>query len=162
MEDLKSIVTADSSLKSLKDAGKEFERPFTVIPVIYKDHWFVAVVVNAAASIQKADEEVTEKKTSILIMDSLKDSRALSIDDREGIFNVLTWYLYFAKEKLGEKSETRFNRALVQKIMVQVPQQTNAIDCGVYLIKYVESFFKHLPDVCFFIRKQFKKWFFSA
>lgn len=157
IDDVNEIVLSDLPLKSMKDAGQEFDKDFVIVPVIFKDHWFVTVIVNPAASIHEMtfdgslpDRNET-KLTTILVMDSLKDFRALSIDDGDGIFNLLTSYLASAKEKCDKYTKTsKFNRGLVKKIMVQVPQQPNAIDCGVYLVKFIEHFFKNLPNVSYF------------
>jgi len=150
MEEVRSILSSTLPMQTFKVAGQEFSKDYVVIPVIYKDHWFAAIVVNPSAAVQPADAteaDISGKSTSILIMDSLKDSRALSIDDRDGIFNIISYYLCFAKERCKDFPEgSRFNMALVKKVMVEVPQQNNASDCGVYLIKFVESFFKHLPN----------------
>lgn len=44
--------------------------------------------------------------------------------------------------KIREATNHEFNKMNIPGHTVKVPQQTNFTDCGLYLLQYVEQFFK--------------------
>ncbi|KAK5646103.1 hypothetical protein RI129_004567 [Pyrocoelia pectoralis] len=75
------------------------------------------------------------KQTSILIFDSLAGA------SRARVVATLRDYLTCEyKAKMGV--DKLFNRDVIKGSCPKVPQQTNFTDCGLYLLQYVEQFFK--------------------
>lgn len=76
------------------------------------------------------------KQASILIFDSLAGA------SRARVVATLRDYLSCEyKAKMGV--DKVFNKDVIKGSCPKVPQQTNFTDCGLYLLQYVESFFKN-------------------
>ncbi|KAF5296827.1 hypothetical protein FQA39_LY12345 [Lamprigera yunnana] len=91
-------------------------------------------------------------QASILIFDSLSGA------SRARVVATLRDYLTCEyKAKMGE--EKIFNKDVIKGSCPKVPQQTNFTDCGLYLLQYVEQFFKDpIKDYRVPI-KEVKDWF---
>ncbi|XP_045049478.2 sentrin-specific protease 7 isoform X5 [Desmodus rotundus] len=114
-----------------------------------------------AVSLGTADSQSTEmnmsipkkicKRPCILILDSLK---AASI---QNTVQNLREYLEVEWE-VKRKTHREFNKTNMVDLCPKVPKQDNSSDCGVYLLQYVESFFKD-PIVNFELPIHLEKWF---
>lgn len=91
------------------------------------------------------------KRPCILILDSLK---AASI---QNTVQNLREYLEVEWE-VKRKTHREFSKTNMVDICPKVPKQDNSSDCGVYLLQYVESFFKD-PIVNFELPIHLEKWF---
>ncbi|XP_058517796.1 sentrin-specific protease 7 isoform X1 [Ochotona princeps] len=91
------------------------------------------------------------KRPCILILDSLK---AASI---QNTVQNLREYLEVEWE-VKRKTHREFSKASMMDLCPKVPKQDNSSDCGVYLLQYVESFFKD-PIVNFELPIHLEKWF---
>ncbi|XP_069928116.1 sentrin-specific protease 7 isoform X16 [Oryctolagus cuniculus] len=91
------------------------------------------------------------KRPCILILDSLK---AASI---QNTVQNLREYLEVEWE-VKRKTHREFSKTNMVDLCPKVPKQDNSSDCGVYLLQYVESFFKD-PIVNFEFPIHLEKWF---
>ncbi|XP_036098554.1 sentrin-specific protease 7 isoform X2 [Molossus molossus] len=115
----------------------------------------------SALSLGIADSQSTEtnmsipkkmcKRPCILILDSLK---AASI---QNTVQNLREYLEVEWE-VKRKTHREFSKTNMVDLCPKVPKQDNSSDCGVYLLQYVESFFKD-PIVNFELPIHLEKWF---
>ena len=126
-----------------------FDSTFIVVPVHRLHHWFLVVIMNPSAALQapvtSEDDLPAEPKCYFLIFDSF---RKLATNEHDVTFDHLTFFLarHFAAFKGSNLSD--FNRGLVMKVFPEeMPQQTNADDCGIYSLMFLKYFFDHLPDV---------------
>ena len=71
----------------------------------------------------------------ILILDSLSTSSKAKV---AGILREYLYCEYIAKMQ----DEMEFSFEAMKTGYLKVPKQTNATDCGLYLLHYVESFFQ--------------------
>ncbi|XP_048071192.1 sentrin-specific protease 7 isoform X3 [Ursus arctos] len=116
---------------------------------------------TSALSLGTEDSQSTEMNTSvpkkmckrpcILILDSLK---AASI---QNTVQNLREYLEVEWE-VKRKTHREFSKTNMVDLCPKVPKQDNSSDCGVYLLQYVESFFKD-PIVNFELPIHLEKWF---
>ncbi|XP_045641270.1 sentrin-specific protease 7 isoform X2 [Ursus americanus] len=116
---------------------------------------------TSALSLGTEDSQSTETNTSvpkkmckrpcILILDSLK---AASI---QNTVQNLREYLEVEWE-VKRKTHREFSKTNMVDLCPKVPKQDNSSDCGVYLLQYVESFFKD-PIVNFELPIHLEKWF---
>ncbi|XP_023617858.1 sentrin-specific protease 7 [Myotis lucifugus] len=116
---------------------------------------------TSAPSLGSVDSQSTEtsmsipkkvcKRPCILILDSLK---AASI---QNTVQNLREYLEVEWE-VKRKTHREFSKANMVDLCPKVPKQDNSSDCGVYLLQYVESFFKD-PIVNFELPIHLEKWF---
>ncbi|XP_034871177.1 sentrin-specific protease 7 isoform X4 [Mirounga leonina] len=116
---------------------------------------------TSTLSLGTEDSQSTEMNTSIpkkmckrpciLILDSLK---AASI---QNTVQNLREYLEVEWE-VKRKTHREFSKTNMVDLCPKVPKQDNSSDCGVYLLQYVESFFKD-PIVNFELPIHLEKWF---
>jgi len=111
-----------------------FEKDFIVIPINDCDHWFVIIICYPGLTCQRK-EGATVMQPLMLVLDSLEDGL------KESVCNDLRSYLTSEwKEKM--KTPREFTTSTMPGFCPRVPQQNNLTDCGLFLLEYVESFFK--------------------
>ena len=71
----------------------------------------------------------------ILVFDSLKGS------GRSRIVATLRDYLSVEYEE-KKKSSREFSKFNIKGVLMEVPQQTNFSDCGIFTLQFAESFFR--------------------
>ncbi|XP_068921423.1 sentrin-specific protease 7 isoform X3 [Petaurus breviceps papuanus] len=117
--------------------------------------------ITASLSLDTEDPQGTLKNTSeskkmckrpcILILDSLKAGSV------QNTVQILREYLEIEWE-VRRKTHREFSKTNMVDLCPKVPKQDNSSDCGVYLLQYVESFFKD-PIVNFALPLHLEKWF---
>ncbi|KMZ09506.1 ubiquitin-like-specific protease 1D [Drosophila simulans] len=120
-----------------------FEKDFIIIPFNDQSHWILAIICfpYLTSSVVKDDvqtpgEDIPIKQPLILIFDSLADSK------RNRDMAILRDYLNFEYKAKHPRQRARiFNRDNMPGLIVEVPQQENLTDCGLYLLQYAEQFF---------------------
>ncbi|XP_053366356.1 sentrin-specific protease 7 [Clarias gariepinus] len=95
--------------------------------------------------------DTTAKRPCILIMDSL------SCGDKPTVVKVLQEYLEM-EWRVRKGSVWSFGKRAMKGWRVQVPQQDNHTDCGVYVLQYVESFITNPPKK-FHSSMDLRDWF---
>lgn len=76
------------------------------------------------------------------------------------MFLTLRTYLeYEYKAKHPDKSATHFKKDLWHEIIVDAPKQNNLTDCGLYVLQYVEQFFKDDTKEDKYPMKKLHNWF---
>ncbi|KAF6143495.1 hypothetical protein GIB67_029664 [Kingdonia uniflora] len=112
-----------------------FEKDYIFIPVNFNLHWSLLVICHP-------DEETEgfPKVPCILHMDSIKGSH-------KGLKNLVQSYLWEEwKERHAESSEDVSKKFLnLRFISLELPQQENSYDCGLFLLHYVELFLEDAP-----------------
>ncbi|XP_070568066.1 sentrin-specific protease 6-like isoform X2 [Ptychodera flava] len=111
---------------------------------------------NSDDSVENIKEEasgsVKFKQPCILLFDSLLGPIHNNVVKTLKDYLAVEWESRKGKEK-------KFMKELVRGSSVKVPQQSNYSDCGVFLLHYVEMFFKKPPE-CFSLPIQtLKSWF---
>lgn len=92
------------------------------------------------------------KQPCILIFDSLAGP------SRTNVVKTLREYLQVEWDTRKKTPKRVFDKDFIKGGVPKVPQQNNYSDCGVYVLQYVESFFKNpIKDFTIPIRKQ--NWF---
>ncbi|XP_033172634.1 ubiquitin-like-specific protease 2 [Drosophila mauritiana] len=120
-----------------------FEKDFIIIPFNEKSHWILAIICfpNLKTSVVNHDvqtpgEDIPIKQPLILIFDSLEGN------SRDRDIAILHDYLNFEYKAKYPKERARiFNGDNMPGLIVEVPQQENLTDCGLYLLQYAEQFF---------------------
>ncbi|XP_071070960.1 sentrin-specific protease 7 isoform X8 [Dasypus novemcinctus] len=91
------------------------------------------------------------KRPCILILDSLKAASVQNTVQNLREYLEVEW-------EVKRKTHREFSKANMVDLCPKVPKQDNSSDCGVYLLQYVESFFKD-PIVNFELPIHLEKWF---
>ncbi|XP_075398720.1 sentrin-specific protease 7 isoform X3 [Tenrec ecaudatus] len=91
------------------------------------------------------------KRPCILILDSLKAASVQNTVQNLREYLEVEW-------EVKRKTHREFNKTNMVDLCPKVPKQDNSSDCGVYLLQYVESFFKD-PIVNFELPIHLEKWF---
>ncbi|KAI3672602.1 hypothetical protein L6452_38697 [Arctium lappa] len=119
-----------------------FQKDYVFIPVNYNYHWSLIVICHLGEVATYKDEDVTEliKVPCVLHMDSLIGTHA-------GLKDLMQSYLWEEwKGRVQEASEdisSRFDN--LRFISLELPQQPNSFDCGLFLLHYVELFLGEAP-----------------
>ncbi|GAB5369829.1 hypothetical protein AAMO2058_001440000 [Amorphochlora amoebiformis] len=137
-----------------------FEKHYLLVPINEYEHWTLAVICHPDRLFNKLEDNVFERTVleeskkgapCILYFDSLKGGNKFGRQ-----LKLLRTYLTLAfrekmEERLKEKSEFSEKYQDIVKNMkveahklparrVEVPQQSNDTDCGVYLLHFAELF----------------------
>ncbi|XP_043713348.1 probable ubiquitin-like-specific protease 2B [Telopea speciosissima] len=119
-----------------------FEKDYIFIPVNFNLHWSLIVLCHPGEVVNFKDEDIEKspKVPCILHMDSIKGSH-------KGLKNLIQSYLWEEwKEKKRESSEdvsAKFSN--LRFVPLELPQQENSFDCGLFLLHYVELFLEEAP-----------------
>lgn len=120
-----------------------FEKDYIFIPVNYNLHWSLLVICHPGEIITFEDDDdlkSSPKVPCILHMDSFKGSH-------KGLEKLIQSYLL--EEWKGRNSEfpdditSRFSN--LRFVRLELPQQENSSDCGLFLLHYVEMFLEEAP-----------------
>ncbi|XP_012541757.1 sentrin-specific protease 6 isoform X2 [Monomorium pharaonis] len=113
----------------------------------------VVVIENKSqTNIKLKEQEKIVKIPCILIFDSL------AATNRVHVVDTLRNYLsYEHVVKFGIKKT--FSKDTIMEMYPKVPRQTNWTDCGLYVLQYVESFFKNPIKNYTFPIQSLKTWF---
>ncbi|XP_058223268.1 probable ubiquitin-like-specific protease 2B [Rhododendron vialii] len=119
-----------------------FEKDYVFIPINFNYHWSLIVICHPGevAKFQDEDMEKPLKVPCILHMDSIKGSHT-------GLKDLVQSYLWEEwKEKHKETCEDISSKFFnLRFVPLELPQQQNSFDCGLFLLHYVERFLKDAP-----------------
>uniref|UniRef100_A0AC34QWG6 Ubiquitin-like protease family profile domain-containing protein n=1 Tax=Panagrolaimus sp. JU765 TaxID=591449 RepID=A0AC34QWG6_9BILA len=145
-----------------------YRQDYVFIPIVHVNHHFLVVVVNPNGAIQTIHDFPEISKiipiTKILIFDSKTDATPDPIDTHKRIYTLVKMFLYFSYYRNSVIAPGIVDDKRYEQITVNVPQQGNAYDCGFYVMKIVEKFFKNPPDLsnclllCLFEASLFLLW----
>lgn len=119
-----------------------FEKDYLFIPVNFSLHWSLLVICHPGEIVTFKDDDLmnSPKVPCILHMDSLKGNH-------KGLGKLIRSYLL--EEWKGRHSEcpddveSRFSN--LRFVHLELPQQENSSDCGLFLLHYVELFLEEAP-----------------
>ncbi|XP_047161008.1 probable ubiquitin-like-specific protease 2A isoform X6 [Vigna umbellata] len=119
-----------------------FEKDYILIPINYSLHWSLIAICHPGEVTCYQDEEMNEssKIPCILHMDSLQGTH-------KGLKNIFQSYLCEEwKERHGNVVDDVSSKFLHMRfISLELPQQDNLYDCGLFLLHYVERFLEEAP-----------------
>ncbi|XP_014518869.1 probable ubiquitin-like-specific protease 2A isoform X4 [Vigna radiata var. radiata] len=119
-----------------------FEKDYILIPINYSFHWSLIAICHPGEVTCYQDEEMNEssKIPCILHMDSLQGTH-------KGLKNIFQSYLCEEwKERHGNVVDDVSSKFLHMRfISLELPQQDNLYDCGLFLLHYVERFLEEAP-----------------
>ncbi|CAD6229073.1 unnamed protein product [Miscanthus lutarioriparius] len=120
-----------------------FDKDFLFIPVNFNLHWSLIVICypGEVATFEDGDAKVSAKLPCILHMDSLKGSHT-------GLKDIIQSYLWEEwKERHPESASDHSDKFLnLRFVSLELPQQDNSYDCGLFLLHYVELFLTDAPS----------------
>ncbi|XP_062082613.1 probable ubiquitin-like-specific protease 2A isoform X3 [Humulus lupulus] len=139
-----------------------FVKDYIFIPVNYSLHWSLLVICHPGEVPNFKGEESgsTSKVPCILHMDSIKGSH-------RGLKNLIQSYLCEEwKERHSGTTEDILSKFLnLRFVPLELPQQENLFDCGIFLLHYVELFLEEAPlefslfNISKFSKFLTKNWF---
>ncbi|TKV92127.1 hypothetical protein SEVIR_9G143200v4 [Setaria viridis] len=120
-----------------------FEKDFLFIPVNFNLHWSLIVICypGEVATSKDGDAKLAAELPCILHMDSLKGSHT-------GLKDIIQSYLWEEwKERHPESASDISDKFLnLRFVSLELPQQDNSFDCGLFLLHYVELFLMDAPS----------------
>ncbi|XP_050375868.1 probable ubiquitin-like-specific protease 2B isoform X2 [Argentina anserina] len=121
-----------------------FEKDYIFIPVNFNLHWTLVVICHPGEVPRYKDggSSTSAKVPCILHLDSLKGSHT-------GLKNHVQSYLWEEwKDKKKETSEEiSSNFHNLRFLSLELPQQENTYDCGLFLLHYLELFLEEAPAI---------------
>ncbi|KAF5462003.1 hypothetical protein F2P56_018050 [Juglans regia] len=119
-----------------------FEKDYIFIPINFNLHWSLIVICHPGEVARLKDDnlEKSPKVPCILHMDSIKGSHT-------GIKNLVQSYLWEEwNERQKETQEDISSKFLnLRFVSLELPQQENSFDCGLFLLHYLELFLTEVP-----------------
>ncbi|CAD5312236.1 unnamed protein product [Arabidopsis thaliana] len=119
-----------------------FGKDYIFVPVNYNLHWSLIVICHPGEVANRTDLDLDDSKKvpCILHMDSIKGSHA-------GLKNLVQTYLCEEwKERHKETSDDISSRFMnLRFVSLELPQQENSFDCGLFLLHYLELFLAEAP-----------------
>ncbi|XP_063945845.1 uncharacterized protein LOC108214077 [Daucus carota subsp. sativus] len=144
---LSSSVEGRAAFRSVRRWTRKislFEKDYIFVPVNFNYHWSLIVICHPGevADFQDSDARKTLKLPCILHMDSIRGSHS-------GLKGLIQSYLWEEwKERQADSSEDIFLKfSNMRFFSLELPQQQNLYDCGLFLLHYVELFLEgHLVN----------------
>ncbi|ONK67201.1 uncharacterized protein A4U43_C06F17480 [Asparagus officinalis] len=119
-----------------------FEKDYIFIPVNFNLHWSLLVVCHPGevSILEEEDIKDSPKVPCILHMDSIKGSHS-------GLKNLVQSYLMEEwKERHPDSVDDHTSKfSNMRFVSLELPQQENSFDCGLFLLHYVELFLEEAP-----------------
>lgn len=119
-----------------------FEKDYIFIPVNFNLHWSLLVICHPGDAVNFKDDDVLKslRVPCILHMDSIKGSHT-------GLKNIVQSYLWEEwKERHKETSEDISSKFFnLRFVPLELPQQENSFDCGLFLLHFAELFLEDAP-----------------
>ncbi|KAJ4914961.1 putative ubiquitin-like-specific protease 2B [Raphanus sativus] len=120
-----------------------FGKDYIFVPVNFNLHWSLIIICHPGevANCTDLDFEDSTKVPCILHMDSIKGSHA-------GLKNLVQSYLCEEwKERHKDTSDDISSRFMnLRFVSLELPQQENSYDCGLFLLHYLELFLAEAPQ----------------
>ncbi|KAJ0237662.1 ubiquitin-like-specific protease 2B [Hirschfeldia incana] len=120
-----------------------FGKDYIFVPVNFNLHWSLIIICHPGevANCTGLDFDNSTKVPCILHMDSIKGSHA-------GLKNLVQSYLCEEwKERHKETSDDISSRFMdLRFVSLELPQQENSFDCGLFLLHYLELFLAEAPQ----------------
>ncbi|KAL1566415.1 Ulp1 peptidase [Salvia divinorum] len=116
------------------------EKDFIFIPVNYNLHWSLIIICYfGEVASYKGDDELG-RVPCILHMDSLRGTHSALKD-------LMQSYLWeeWKERKKGSCEDLYSKFSNLKFVPLEVPQQQNSYDCGLFLLHYVELFLEEVP-----------------
>uniref|UniRef100_A0A8C5LAG7 SUMO1/sentrin specific peptidase 7 n=1 Tax=Jaculus jaculus TaxID=51337 RepID=A0A8C5LAG7_JACJA len=158
-----------------------FNKDYIFVPVNESSHWYLAVICfpwleevvyedfPQTASQQFHDQQSQHGSKAIENDLCTTSTQSLSTEDFQvSVFclDIPTQVTFLTDDfrylevewEVKRKTHREFSKTNMVDLCPKVPKQDNSSDCGVYLLQYVESFFKD-PIVNFELPIHLEKWF---
>ncbi|XP_052310501.1 probable ubiquitin-like-specific protease 2B isoform X4 [Populus trichocarpa] len=119
-----------------------FEKDYIFIPINYSLHWSLIVICHPGEVVHSREDEGRNsvKVPCILHMDSIRGSH-------RGLKNLIQSYLYeeWRERHNGTVDDTLSKFIHLRFVPLELPQQENSYDCGLFVLHYVERFLEEAP-----------------
>ncbi|CAH2064844.1 unnamed protein product [Thlaspi arvense] len=116
-----------------------FSKKYVFLPIVYWSHWTLLIFCNFG-------EDLCEDKTCMLFLDSLGSTdswKQLEPDIRRRVLSLFLFVLELFRIE-GRTEE----QSLIDEIPLyvpDVPQQTNDMECGSFVLYYIQRFIEDAP-----------------
>ncbi|KAI7727773.1 hypothetical protein M8C21_018404 [Ambrosia artemisiifolia] len=120
-----------------------FQKDYIYIPVNFRLHWSLIIICHPGEVVNFTDDEIecSQKVPCILHMDSIKGHH-------RGLEHCIKGYLWEEwKERNNDASKDISKKIMdLRFIRLEVPQQENSYDCGLFMLHYMELFVKQASN----------------
>uniref|UniRef100_A0A1J3H8M3 Ubiquitin-like-specific protease 1D n=1 Tax=Noccaea caerulescens TaxID=107243 RepID=A0A1J3H8M3_NOCCA len=112
-----------------------FSKKYVFLPIVYWSHWTLLIFCNFG---EKLDSE--SGNTCMLFLDSLKTTNSwqlLEPDIRKFVLDVY---------RVEGRTEDKRLVDEIELFVPKVPQQTNDVECGSFVLYYIQRFIEDAPE----------------
>ncbi|XP_024005394.1 probable ubiquitin-like-specific protease 2A [Eutrema salsugineum] len=116
-----------------------FEKDYIFIPINCSFHWSLIIICHPGELVPSPVKNPS-RVPCILHLDSIKGSH------KDGLVNIFPSYL--REEWKARQGKTRYDLSRasnMQLISLELPQQENSFDCGLFLLHYLDLFVAQAP-----------------
>ncbi|KAK9734919.1 hypothetical protein RND81_04G171500 [Saponaria officinalis] len=119
------------ALKQIK--GKDiFSKKYVIVPIVCWDHWRLVIFCHFGE-----DAYSKSRTRCILLLDSAEScAQVIGADVRKFVFDI------FKEEGRPESKDVIYR---IPFLVPKVPQQTNAVDCGRFVLYFIKMFIETAP-----------------
>lgn len=131
-----SMYTNDHCRKSVLTWIKKinvFSKEYVLVPIVLWSHWYLVIFCHLGETL-----ESNIRTPCILLLNSLRDLEG----GLEPLIRRLVVDIYETEERPVDKKLMKKIPFLVPK----VPQQTNGVECGIFVLQYASLFLKNAPE----------------
>nr|XP_043624678.1 probable ubiquitin-like-specific protease 2B isoform X2 [Erigeron canadensis] len=121
-----------------------FQKDYIFIPINFRLHWSLIVICHPGEIVNFTDDEIASspKVPCILHMDSIKGSHR-GLESRF----IRCYLLEEWKERYSDIAEDISRKFMdLRFLRLEVPQQQNSYDCGLFMLHNMELFLKQAAD----------------
>ncbi|XP_048635532.1 probable ubiquitin-like-specific protease 2A isoform X1 [Brassica napus] len=116
-----------------------FEKDYIFIPINFSFHWSLIIICHPGELVSSSVENPS-RVPCILHLDSIKGSH------KGGLVNIFPSYLREEwKARQGNTTMDLSRASNMQLLSLELPQQENSFDCGLFLLHYLELFVAQAP-----------------
>uniref|UniRef100_A0A1J3JAS1 Putative ubiquitin-like-specific protease 2A n=1 Tax=Noccaea caerulescens TaxID=107243 RepID=A0A1J3JAS1_NOCCA len=116
-----------------------FEKDYIFVPINFSFHWSLIIICHPGESVPSHVEN-PPRVPCILHLDSIKGSH------KGGLINIFPSYLQEEwKARHGDATIDFSRPPNMQFISLELPQQENSFDCGLFLLHYLDLFVAQAP-----------------
>ncbi|GMH40772.1 hypothetical protein BSKO_08676 [Bryopsis sp. KO-2023] len=120
-----------------------FEKDFLFFPIHETVHWSLVVVCHPRAAFTKLDEEEAKKKSPCLLH---LDSMGAEGHNTEYVCGRIRKYLECEWEEKRNSPALVHRESVFDVKRMDVPLQGASVDCGLFILAYIEYFVHALPS----------------
>ncbi|MFH4982169.1 hypothetical protein AB6A40_008878 [Gnathostoma spinigerum] len=140
-DDLSSMAARFACLNHWTDGFDIFENDFLIVPINEAKHWSLLIVCAPALAFSRESLQ-----SCIIILDSQSNVESASLRCPSAVISEFLMFEWLRK-RAGRKLRTLQPKHFCSVVPQNLPQQTNNVDCGLYILEYANKILLDPPPL---------------